>query len=97
MRLVNLGVEDRIVRDVLRGVLGQALEPVACAACGSDGCLTCQYTGMVGVSSRWSCVAKGIEDRRSRFITGVEGGPIYLGATTLRSARSSLWLWPTTP
>ena len=48
MRLVDLGVEDYIVRDVLRGVLGEALEPVACAACGSHGCLACQHTGMVG-------------------------------------------------
>ena len=47
-RLIDLGVEDYIVRDVLRGVLGRELEPVACAASGGGGCVACQHTGIAG-------------------------------------------------
>ena len=35
--LIDLGVEPFVVKDVLRGVLAQELEIVACAACEGSG------------------------------------------------------------
>lgn len=45
-RLVDLGVPEFLVRDVLRGVLGQELVLTPCPACGGGGCLTCAGTGV---------------------------------------------------
>jgi type II secretory ATPase GspE/PulE/Tfp pilus assembly ATPase PilB-like protein len=47
-RLVDLGVAEFLVRDVLRGVLGQELLLTPCAACGGAGCQTCGGTGVGG-------------------------------------------------
>lgn len=47
-RLVDLGVPEFLVRDVLRGVLGQELVPVACPSCGGAGCGGCGGTGVAG-------------------------------------------------
>ncbi|MEO9515416.1 MAG: GspE/PulE family protein [Paracoccaceae bacterium] len=44
-RLVDLGVDEFIVRDVLRGVLGQELEIVKCPECGGQKCAECNETG----------------------------------------------------
>ena len=45
-RLVDLGVPEFLVRDVLRGVLGQELRLVPCASCGGAGCEVCGRTGV---------------------------------------------------
>jgi general secretion pathway protein E len=45
MRLVDLGVPDYIVGDVLRGVLAQNLAVVECPDCHSRGCRTCGFSG----------------------------------------------------
>jgi general secretion pathway protein E len=45
-RLVDLGVPEFLVRDVLRGVLGQELWLVPCGHCGGAGCETCGRTGV---------------------------------------------------
>ena len=47
-RLTDLGVDGFIVRDVLRGVLGQELAVLACAASAGQGCAECGGTGSVG-------------------------------------------------
>ncbi|MEY4873139.1 MAG: hypothetical protein RLZZ563_2469 [Pseudomonadota bacterium] len=44
-RLVDLGVPDYIVRDVLRGVLAQNLAVTECSSCHGAGCRTCGFTG----------------------------------------------------
>jgi type II secretory ATPase GspE/PulE/Tfp pilus assembly ATPase PilB-like protein len=44
-RLVDLGVPDYIVGDVLRGVLAQDLALSPCPACAGAGCRTCGFTG----------------------------------------------------
>jgi len=44
-RLVDLGVPDYIVGDVLRGVLAQNLVLSDCAECQGAGCRTCGFTG----------------------------------------------------
>ena len=44
-RLVDLGVPDYIVGDVLRGVLAQSLALTDCPDCGGAGCRTCAFTG----------------------------------------------------
>lgn len=44
-RLVDLGVDEFIVRDVLRGVLGQELEIVKCPVCSGRKCGKCNDTG----------------------------------------------------
>lgn len=44
-RLVDLGVPDYLVRDVLCGVLGQELIIPPCPKCHGTGCTTCQNTG----------------------------------------------------
>jgi general secretion pathway protein E len=45
-RLVDLGVPDYIVSDVLRGVLAQRLTLTACPDCGGSGCRSCGFTGV---------------------------------------------------
>lgn len=45
-RLVDLGVPEFLVRDVLRGVLGQELVLTPCASCGGVGCQVCGGTGV---------------------------------------------------
>ncbi len=40
-RLVDLGVPDFVVREVLRGVLAQDLVGVWCRDCGDQGCAAC--------------------------------------------------------
>jgi general secretion pathway protein E len=47
-RLVDLGVPEFLVRDVLRGVLGQELVLTPCPVCGGAGCKTCERTGVGG-------------------------------------------------
>ncbi len=47
-RLVDLGVPEFLVRDVLRGVLGQELLLTPCPACGGAGCQVCGGTGVGG-------------------------------------------------
>lgn len=47
-RLVDLGVPAFLVRDALKGVLGQNLVPVGCGACGGGGCAGCGGAGVVG-------------------------------------------------
>lgn len=47
-RLVDLGVPDYLVRDVLRGVLGQELMLTPCPMCGGRGCEPCEGTGVSG-------------------------------------------------
>lgn len=44
-RLVDLGVPDYIVGDVLRGVLAQSLALTDCPDCGGAGCRSCAFTG----------------------------------------------------
>lgn len=44
-RLVDLGVPDYLVRDVLRGVLSQTLTITECPACHGAGCRSCGFTG----------------------------------------------------
>ena len=44
-RLVDLGVPDYIVGDVLRGVLAQNLALADCPDCGGAGCRTCGFSG----------------------------------------------------
>ncbi len=44
-RLVDLGVPDYIVGDVLRGVLAQSLALTDCPECGGAGCRSCSFTG----------------------------------------------------
>jgi len=44
-RLVDLGVPDYIVGDVLRGVLAQNLALSDCPDCGGAGCRTCGFSG----------------------------------------------------
>lgn len=45
-RLVDLGVPEFLLRDVLRGVLGQELLVTRCSGCGGAGCLGCGGTGV---------------------------------------------------
>nr|WP_245218759.1 GspE/PulE family protein [Rubellimicrobium aerolatum] len=45
-RLVDLGVPDYIVADVLRGVLAQNLARTTCPDCGGSGCRSCGFTGV---------------------------------------------------
>jgi type II secretory ATPase GspE/PulE/Tfp pilus assembly ATPase PilB-like protein len=45
-RLVDLGVPDYMVRDVLRGVLAQELMLRRCEVCGGAGCGVCGGTGV---------------------------------------------------
>ncbi len=45
-RLVDLGVPEFLVRDVLRGVLAQELLVTPCPACGGASCATCGGTGV---------------------------------------------------
>jgi general secretion pathway protein E len=45
-RLVDLGVPEFLVRDVLRGVLGQELLMEPCRACSGAGCAVCGGTGV---------------------------------------------------
>ena len=45
-RLVDLDVPEFLVRDVLRGVLGQELMISTCPGCGGAGCFTCGGTGV---------------------------------------------------
>ncbi len=40
-RLVDLGVPEFVMREVLRGVLAQDLVGVWCRDCGDDGCAAC--------------------------------------------------------
>jgi len=47
-RLVDLGVPEFLVQDVLRGVLGQELLLTPCPDCGGAGCSTCGGTGVGG-------------------------------------------------
>lgn len=47
-RMLDLGVEEFILRDVLRGVLGQSLETVHCGSCQGAGCSACDMTGTSG-------------------------------------------------
>ncbi|WP_074647220.1 hypothetical protein [Celeribacter baekdonensis] len=47
-RLIDLGVEAFVEKDVLRGVLSQELEIVACEACGGAGCEACEGSGAKG-------------------------------------------------
>jgi general secretion pathway protein E len=44
-RLVDLGVPEFIVRDVLRGVLAQDLTLRVCPTCGGSGCVRSAGTG----------------------------------------------------
>jgi type II secretory ATPase GspE/PulE/Tfp pilus assembly ATPase PilB-like protein len=44
-RLVDLGVPDYIVSDVLRGVLAQSLTVIECPDCHGNGCRTCGFSG----------------------------------------------------
>ena len=53
-RLVDLGVDEYIVRDVLRGVLGQDLVAVTCPACEGRGCGACRGIGTSGRQLRAS-------------------------------------------
>lgn len=45
MRLVDLGVPEYIVSDVLRGVLAQNLAVIECPECHGKGCHTCGFSG----------------------------------------------------
>lgn len=45
-RLVDLGVAEFLLRDVLRGVLGQELLVTPCGKCGGAGCSGCGGTGV---------------------------------------------------
>ncbi len=45
MRLVDLGVPDFVVREVLRGVLAQDLVGVWCRDCGDERCGECAGGG----------------------------------------------------
>lgn len=45
-RLVDLGTPEFLVRDVLRGVLGQELRLMPCSSCGGAGCEGCESTGV---------------------------------------------------
>ena len=47
-RLVDLGVPEFLVRDVLKGVLGQELVPEICGGCDGSGCGRCDGTGVTG-------------------------------------------------
>ncbi len=47
-RLMDLGVEEYIVRDVLRGVLAQDLEILKCPSCSGPGCESCGFAGSTG-------------------------------------------------
>ena len=47
-RLVDLGVPDFILREVLRGVLAQDLVAVWCRECVDDGCAACAGRGREG-------------------------------------------------
>jgi type II secretory ATPase GspE/PulE/Tfp pilus assembly ATPase PilB-like protein len=44
-RLVDLGVPEYVVRDVLRGVLAQNLAVTECSQCHGAGCRSCGFTG----------------------------------------------------
>jgi general secretion pathway protein E len=44
--LVDLCVPEFLMRDVLRGVLGQELLVMPCPDCGGKGCSTCGGTGV---------------------------------------------------
>lgn len=51
-RLVDLGVEPFVVKDVLRGVLSQELEIVLCEACGGARCEECEECEGSGAKGR---------------------------------------------
>ena len=44
--MIDLGVPEFLVHDVLRGVLGQELLVTPCPACGWAGCTACGGTGV---------------------------------------------------
>jgi len=48
-RMLNLGVEEHVLEEVLRGVLAQRLEVRVCERCGGKGCELC---GGIGVAAR---------------------------------------------
>ena len=45
-RMIDLGVSEFLLRDVLRGVLAQELRLVSCSTCGGGGCDACSHTGV---------------------------------------------------
>lgn len=45
-RLVDLGVPEFLLRDVLLGVLAQELQITPCPDCGGSGCSTCAGEGL---------------------------------------------------
>lgn len=45
-RLIDLGVPDFLLRDVLHGVLGQELRMMPCSHCHGSGCTVCNQTGI---------------------------------------------------
>lgn len=45
-RLIDLGVPEFLLRDVLRGVLAQELRLINCSACDGRGCELCNQTGV---------------------------------------------------
>jgi general secretion pathway protein E len=45
-RLIDLGAQDFLVSDVLRGVLSQELMIQSCASCGGMGCVQCGHSGV---------------------------------------------------
>ncbi|MGB3176752.1 MAG: ATPase, T2SS/T4P/T4SS family [Albidovulum sp.] len=47
-RLVDLGVPDFVVREILRGVLAQDLVGVWCRECQDEGCAACAGRGREG-------------------------------------------------
>lgn len=57
-RLVDLGVPEFLLRDVLRGVLGQELLVTPCPSCAGKGCPACGGTG-VGERRLWAELMEG--------------------------------------
>lgn len=47
-RMLDLGVEEFVLRDILRGVLGQQLVTTHCSTCGGKGCGDCAGAGNTG-------------------------------------------------
>lgn len=47
-RLLDLGVERFLLRDTLKGVLSQRLEPIVCDLCRGAGCQNCGEKGKLG-------------------------------------------------
>lgn len=61
-RLVDLGVPQFLLDDVLREVLGQELRLVSCPACGGAGYGSCGETGVIRRElrvERWEGAARG--------------------------------------